>query len=187
MLRKLMLAVVSLLLMVPAAVAENISGAEMPDLIQAGNQALQLNGAGMRTKFFFKVYAGGLYLQQAGQSDSAAILSTDQPMAIRMVWMRDVPGDKLIDGWNSGFAHSTQGAAQFLQGDIDKFNAVFKNGAKKNEVHDIVYEPETGITIYKDSQMVEQIPDKNFKNAVFGIWLGDKTEVPDLRDKMLGK
>lgn len=60
---------VALLLLVaglmPAGAAE-IEGTMVPDTAKAGDAApeLVLNGAGVRTRVFFRVYVGALYLQQ---------------------------------------------------------------------------------------------------------------------------
>lgn len=185
MIRKLVIAVISVLMMFSVAAAENSGG--LPDMMKAGDQELKLNGSGIRTKFFIKVYAGGLYLQQAGQSNTMKIIQADEPMAIRMQWMRDVDGGRIVDGWNSGFSHSLNGNTAPFQDKIDRFNSVFKNGVKKGEVHDIVYMPGSGITVLKDGSVVEKLDGKDFKEAVFGIWLGENTEIPDLRDKMCPK
>lgn len=179
--RKLIIALFAVLMMA------SLAAAEMPGGLKIGDQNLQLNGHGIRTKYFFKVYDGGLYLPQAGQSDAQAIIQADEPMAIRMQWLRNVPADKLIDGWNSGFSHATKGNPGALQSKIDRFNSIFEQGAQKNDVHEIVYMPENGVAIFKNGKLAEQIEGKDFKEAVFSIWLGDKTEVPDLRDKMLGQ
>jgi len=187
MFRRLIIAVVSLLMLVPVAAAETIGGADMPEMLKAGDQELLLNGAGLRKKFFIKVYAGGLYLQQPGQSDPQKIIMADEPMAIRMCWLRDVPGDKIVNGWNTGFANSLDGNTGPLQEKIERFNAVFKDGCQENEIDEIVYTPESGVAVYKNGMMVQQIEGKDFKEALFGIWLGEKTEVADLKSQMLGE
>ncbi len=181
MLRKLTIAVFTVLMMV------SLAAAEMPGGLKIGDQSLQLNGHGIRTKYFFKVYDGGLYLLPNGQSDPQRIIQADEPMAIRMHWLRDVPANKLIDGWNSGFSHSTNGNQATFQDKIDRFNSIFEKGASKNDVHEIVYMPKSGLTIFKNGSLAEQIEGKDFKEAVFGIWLGEETEVPDVREKMLGQ
>jgi hypothetical protein len=180
MLRKLIIAIFTVFMMA------SLAAAEMPNDLTINSEVLKLNGHGIRTKYFFRVYNGGLYLQQNGQSDAQTIIQADEPMAIRMHWLRDVPAKNLIDGWNTGFSNATNTNTSPLQDRIDRFNAVFQEGVKENDIHDILYLPDRGVTIYKNGSAVEQIEGKDFKDAVFGIWLSEKTEVPDVRNKMLG-
>ena len=49
-----------------------IEGVEFQPTARVGGQVLQLNGAGLRTRAFFKVYAAGLYVPQ--KAHSAAVL-----------------------------------------------------------------------------------------------------------------
>ena len=44
--------------------ALEVAGVKLADKVQVGNETLQLNGAGLRTKWFFKVYVSALYLPQ---------------------------------------------------------------------------------------------------------------------------
>ena len=55
----------------------------MPESLQTGQTQLMLNGAGIRTKFFFDIYVGGLYLKEKSQ-DATAIIEANEPMAIRL-------------------------------------------------------------------------------------------------------
>src|SRR5947209_549071 len=52
--------------------AATVAGVTMEDKTTVNGQTLVLNGAGLRKKFFIKVYIGGLYLS-AKQSNAAAI------------------------------------------------------------------------------------------------------------------
>ena len=81
----------------------------LPDTIMSGKEQLMLNGAGLRKKYFVKIYAGGLYLRKK-ESDVKKIIHADKPMAIRMQFIYDgVTGKELVDAWNEGFANATTG------------------------------------------------------------------------------
>jgi hypothetical protein len=61
--RNLMLgAALSLLTAVSMAATVDVSGVKMEDTIEFRGAKLELNGAGVRYKAVFKVYAAGLYL-----------------------------------------------------------------------------------------------------------------------------
>src|ERR1700749_1889311 len=53
------------------AVSATVGGVDVPDTANVADTPLVLNGAGVRVKFFFKIYVGGLYLA-AKSPDPAA-------------------------------------------------------------------------------------------------------------------
>ena len=69
---KILLVICSVLLSWNAGALE-LAGIQLADRAQVGNASLQLNGAGIRTKLFFKVYVGALYLTQKQTSGEAII------------------------------------------------------------------------------------------------------------------
>ncbi|HSM73561.1 MAG TPA: chalcone isomerase family protein [Desulfobacterales bacterium] len=187
MLKRWVLLWMVVVLVSPAAVAMEIGGVVLPETLVAGTQDLALNGAGLRTKFFVKVYAGGLYLKQKS-ADAAAIVAADEPMAIRMHFIHDsVSSQKLTEAWNEGFANATGGATAPLQAEIDQFNGFFSAEAKAGDVYDIIYTPEQGVRVYAKGQLQGLIRGLPFKQAVFAIWLGEKPADKSLKAGMLGR
>ena len=186
MMKKCFLVLVSLLLVSPA-LAKEIGGVNLPDTLKAGNEELLLNGAGLRTKFVVKVYAGGLYLK-AKNSDAQKIIAADEPMAIRMQFIHDgVDAKKLIEAWNEGFANGTGGNTAPIKAEIDKFNSFFSQEAKKGDVYDIIYVPGQGVEVQIKGKVMGTIAGFEFKKAVFSIWLGEKPADNSLKKGMLGK
>ncbi len=172
------------LILVSESFAKEIGGVNLPDTLTAGKDQLVLNGAGLRKKFVVKVYAGALYLLQKS-NDVAKIVSADEPMAIRMHFIHDsVAPDKLIAAWNEGFAKTNTSA---IKAQIDKFNAFFKQDAKKGDIYDLVYLPGQGVSFSINSKMIGTIEGLEFKKALFGIWLTDPPADKDLKAGMLGK
>ncbi len=186
MLKWLIRAVLISLFLAPCGYALEIGGSVLPETLVAGNETLILNGGGLRKKFFFKIYAGGLYLTEKS-SDAKQILHAGAPMAIRMRFIYDgVSAEKLIDAWNEGFSAATDGKTGSLQEKINKFNSFFTEEAKQGDVYDIIYTPEEGTRVYIKDRLMGVIPGLDFKQAVFAIWLGEKPADKDLKEGMLG-
>jgi hypothetical protein len=99
MLRRLVLLTGALALSV-SALAADVGGVKLVDKASVGGQDLVLNGAGIRTRAFFKVYVAGLYVP-AKSADPAAILAKG-PRRIQLNLLRDLSGEQfvgaLIDG-----------------------------------------------------------------------------------------
>ena len=183
----LMRAVLISLILAPCGYSLEIGGSVLPDSLVAGNERLILNGGGLRKKFFFKIYAGGLYLAEKS-SDAKQIIQANAPMAIRMHFIYDgVSADKLIEAWNEGFSAATGGKTGSLQGSIDKFNGFFTQEAKQGDVYDIIYTPEEGTRVYIKDRLMGVIPGLDFKQAVFAVWLGEEPADQNLKQGMLGR
>ncbi len=56
-----------------SASALEVESVRLSDNVQVGSQTLVLNGAGVRTKWFFKVYVGALYLPQKQKAADVVI------------------------------------------------------------------------------------------------------------------
>jgi hypothetical protein len=185
--RFLVIGWVALMVLPALASAEKIGGVNIPDSLTAGNVPLVLNGAGLRKKFFMKIYAGALYLQEKSH-DPRKIIEAEKPMAIRMHFIYDgVSNQKLIDTWNEGFDNGTGGNTAPIAPQIQKFNACFTEDASAGDVYDIIYTPGQGVRVYKKNQLRGAIHGVAFKKALFAVWLGEKPADEDLKEGMLGR
>ena len=185
--KRLMFMVLVVFMISPMANAKQVGKVELPDSLMAGTDELLLNGAGFRKKLFIKVYAAGLYLKEK-QTDPQKIMDAETPMAIRMHFVHsEVPSKKLVDAWNEGFVNGTGGNIEPIKTEIDTFNAYFSQEAKKNDIYDIIYIPEQGVSVYIKGELKGTIKGLDFKKAVFSIWLGEKPADSKLKKKMLGE
>jgi len=192
MTKRLFAITISFLLIASFASAKEIGGVTFPESLVAGKTKLLLNGAGLRTKFFIKikVYAGGLYLMNRN-TDPEKIIAADEPMAVRMHFIRDgVGADKLIDGWNDGFDKATGGNVAPIKKEIDTFNSFFTEEANKGDIYDFVYIPGEGVSVHMKGALKGTIKGFAFKQALFSIWLGEEladSGLKGLKKGMLGK
>ena len=185
--KKLLAMVLVVFMMSPMAVAKQVGNVILPDTLTAGMDELVLNGADFRKKLFIKVYAAGLYLKEK-QTDPQKIMDADTPMAIRMHFVySEVSSKKLVDAWNEGFINGTGGNIAPIKTEIDTFNSFFFQEAKKNDIYDIIYVPDKGVSVYIKGELKGTIKGLDFKRAVFSIWLGEKPADATLKRKMLGE
>ncbi len=170
----------------PAAALE-IGGVKIPDSVEVAGKKLVLNGAGLRTKLFFKIYAGGLYLAEPAE-DAAAVINADAPMLVRMHFIYDgVSAEKLQQGWMDGFALTAPGADENLRQAFSAFSSLFNEEAEKNDIYDISWLPGKGVEVVINGSSQGVISGLDFKKALFAIWLGADPVDDDLKEGMLGK
>ena len=184
---KRVLILLFLLSFVSPVSALEIGGVQLPDSVNVAGKKLILNGVGLRTKLFFKIYAGGLYM--AGPSQNAeTIINADEPMLVRMHFIYDgVSGEKLQKGWKDGFALTAPDADENMHQAIAAFINLFNDQAKENDVYDIVWLPGKGVEVSFNNNLQGVISGLDFKKALFGIWLGKKPVDDDLKEGMLGQ
>lgn len=186
MLKKLLFIILVLFMVVSFCEAKEISGVSIPDTLEAGKTSLVLNGAGARSKFFMKVYVGGLYLQEKS-NDPTSIIETDEPMAIRLhITSSMITSERMENATREGFLNATNGDVAPIQDQIDNFISVFKE-IKENDIYDLIYTPGKGTEVYKNSEFHSLIEGLPFKQALFGIWLCEKPAQKSLKNDMLGK
>ena len=187
MIKKLSLFAIAFMLISFTSGDLEIGGITMPDTLSAGETELTLNGAGIRTKFFLKLYVGGLYLQNK-TTDSNKVLSEDKPMAIRLhIISSMITSSKMEDATREGFDKSLGNKVTSMSTEIEAFIDVFKAEINDGDIFDMIYIPGKGVEIYKNDKHSKTIKGLAFKNALFGIWIGKKPAQDSLKEGMLGK
>jgi len=172
-----------------AASAAEVAGVKFEESAQVADRQpeLLLNGAGIRSKFFVKVYAAGLYLpEKAGSLD--AVLAQPGPKRVRMQFIHsEVSAEKIRSGWSDGYkANHSEAEVAALQGRIDQFNALFPT-LKAGDVVDVDYLPGSGTAVKLNGETRGIIPGEDFNKATLKIWLGDSPADSGLKKAMLGQ
>ena len=184
--RFLFVLLVLLVSAVPLSAME-IGGKQLPDSVTEAGQKLILNGAGLRSKLFFKIYAGALYLP-APSHDPAEIINADTSMMVRMHFIYDgVSAEKLQNGWKEGFALTAPKADAALQQSMTDFISLFDREAKEDDIYDILWQQGKGLEIRFNGKTIGSLTGIELKKALFGIWFGPKPVDKNLKEGMVGK
>jgi len=185
--KKIISFTIGLLLFQPFYAQEEIAGIRPAKTIVVGNSNLNLNGAGVRTKYFMDMYVGALYLKTKS-NDQKEIINTNESMAITLdIVSSFITSKKMIDAVNEGFQNSTNGNTAPFKTEIETFKDFFKAEINKGDHFLIAYEKGVGIVVTKNGNKMPPIKGFEFKKALFGIWFCDKPADKDLMIGMLGK
>lgn len=175
------------LLLSPLVSAREIASIELPETVQLPSHTtpLLLNGAGVRRKFFFKIYVAGLYLPSR-QTSSEAILNLSGPKRIRMHFVyKEVDRDKLVTGWQDGFQNNLDSVSlAHLAPRLAKFNLLFRT-MRRGDVIDLDYRPGEGTHVLFNGELQGRIEGADFYVALLQVWLGQKPADPDLKAALL--
>jgi len=184
-----MVMLASMVLAPARAQVVELEGVKLEPTAQVGGAALQLNGAGIRTRAIFKVYVAGLYVPQKS-NNAATLLAQKGPRRMVLTMLRNVDADSFAGPLNDGLKnnHSEAQLAGF-KAQIDAMNAALKAvvEAKKGDVLHFEYLPDSGTRITVNGQQKgAAIPGEDFYTAMLRIWLGDKPADGDLKKGLLG-
>ncbi len=163
-----------------AAVAGTHAGVTMAD----SQDGLVLNGMGLREKFFFDIYVGGLYLP-AKTSDANAVINNDVPKRIVMKFIYSkVTKQQMIDTFEENFVKNP--AAASLSSQKAQLYAAMTDVVAGDQVV-IDYKPGEGTSIWVKGSLKATIPGADFMRALFGIYFGPNPAYGPLKDGMLGR
>ena len=185
---KAMMASMALACAMGSVTAAEVAGVKYPDTAKVANKELQLNGLGVRNKFFVKVYTVGLYTPEKATT-AEEVFKDDGPRRVRLVMLREVTADDFGTAFMSGINNNSNTAEkQKIVTQISKFGEMFAmlEGLKKGDVLDLDWVPGQGTTCYLNGKRIGEItPGIEFNNAVVKIWLGDKPADSSLKPKLL--
>jgi len=173
-----------------SAAAAEIEGVKLADKLRVSDAGpeLVLNGAGVRTRVFFKVYVGALYLQKK-ENATDAVLADAGPKRVAMHLLRDLTAEQLFSALNDGLKnnHTPEQLAKLgpqLKQLEDIFNAV--KAAKNGDVILLDYLPGAGTRVTVRGDDKGTIPGEEFNRALLRIWLGNQPADASLKKAMLG-
>jgi hypothetical protein len=173
-----------------AAAAVDIGGVKMEDAADVRGTRLVLNGAGVRYKAVFKVYAAGLYLSKKAIT-LEEVLATPGAKRMAITMLRDIDSNELGKLFTRGVEDNTpKSEMSKLVPGLIKMGQLFADQKKltAGDVFTIDWIPGTGTVIsIKGVAQGEPYKEPEFFNALMRIWLGPQPADWKLRDALLGK
>ena len=167
-----------------------VAGVKLDDPLELQGSKLQLNGAGIRYKAIFKVYAVGLYLGKKAATAEEAFAATG-PKRISLTLLRDIDSNELGKSFTKAFEENApKNEMSKLVPGLIRLGEIFAAQKKMQagEGFFIDWIPGTGtVILVKGKQQGEAIKEPEFYNAMLRIWLGHKPADWKLKEELLGK
>ena len=167
-----------------------VAGVKFANTMQVGNSKLVLNGAGVRYKLVFKVYAAALYLgEKAGTPE--AVLATSGPRHLQIVMLRDIDANELGKLFTKGMEQNAarDEFSKSVPG-ILRMSDIFSNRKKlaTGESFAVEWVPGTGTVITVNGKPEgAPVKEPEFYSALMKIWLGHSPADTQLKEALLGK
>lgn len=171
------------------SLAAEVGGVKLEDSMQVAGKNLVLNGAGLRVKAVFKVYAIGLYLSEK-KTTPADVQAVAGPKRFKIVMLRDLSGEEFGQAFLTGINKNSDKdeKAKFVN-QLVKLGELFEEvgGLKKGDV--ILGDWNGSNTTFQvnGKTVGSALPDPAFYNAILRIWLGDSPADSSLKPLLLGE
>ena len=185
MIRKFVILFALCIASVPALAAE-VAGVKLDDKMSVGGQELVLNGAGIRTKAFFKVYVGSLYVP--AKATSAAAVYAKAPRRVQLNMLRDVGSDQMMEALVDGVKQGNSAAeVAAVKSQTEQLASVMKAIGPLKEGNVLTFDFVGDATkVGLNGAEKGSIPGDAFNKALMNAWLGDNPVQSDLKKAMLG-
>jgi hypothetical protein len=183
-------AALSLLSAIAVAQPVDVSGVKFDNPIELRGTKLDLNGAGVRYKAVFKVYAAGLYLtKKAGTPEE--VMAAQGPKRLSITMLREIDSAELGKLFTRGVEdNSPRSEMSKLIPGLLRMGQIFSDQKRLFPGENFVIEwiPGTGTVItVKGKVQGEPFKEPEFFNALMRIWLGPNPADWKLKEALLGK
>jgi len=167
----------------------DVAGVKIDDKTRVGTSELTLNGAGLRKRAFFQVYAIGLYVPQKASS-AQALLEQPGPKRVAIHMLRDVGADAFSEALAEGIrANHSDAETKALEPRVKELTSIIAEigEAKKGMAIALDFQPQAGtVMLVNGAARGKPIAGDDFYRALLKIWIGDKPVQDDLKKALLG-
>ncbi len=179
----------TLLLMAGAtAHALDLAGIHLAESMKVGDVPVQLNGGGIRTKWFFKIYVAALYLPQK-QTSAEAIISDGHEHRVVLYMLHGLGSKRLYGAFHEGIENNhTAAEMKALEPQLNQMKQIFDavDEVKTGDIIMLDYLPAGGTRITVNGTERGTIAGAEFNRALLKIWLGTNPVQDDLKKGLLG-
>ena len=174
---------------IPVHSAE-VAGVKLEDRDKIANSELTLNGAGLRKRAFFQVYAIGLYLPEK-KTTAAEAIGAAGPKRVAIHMLRDVGAeqfaDALMDSMRDNHSEADMKALEPRARQLAAIMAELKE-AKKGMRISLDWVPAAGTQMTVEGKPAgAPIAGEDFYRALLRIWLVENPVQADLKKALLGE
>lgn len=182
---RVLLALLITLLLAGTAPAAEIAGVQIEPSVTVNNHLLNLNGSGIRKKFFVKVYIGSLYSSRRLTSAAEALRDNGDKL-IRMHFLyAKVEKEKITEAFKEGFANNSPALVDSAE--VKKFLSLFSDDFKRGDVVDLFLSGNGSVTVKHNGKVMGTVVSPRLAAGVLAIYLGEKPADEALKQGMLGK
>lgn len=171
------------------ASALEVDGIKLADTVQQENTPLVLNGAGVRSIVFFKMYVIGLYLTDKQHSAEALLADAKRKRIELHVVVGEAGTERFVNGFHKGIEKNrSESEMAALRERLAAFEQMFGavKTVKRGDVIAFDFVPAEGMRVSLNGAELGRIAGEDFFRALLSVWVGDKPVTGDLKKALLG-
>lgn len=166
-----------------------VEGARYDTSVVLGGESLLLNGVGVRKRFVFDIYVGGLYVaKKAARTED--LVRQPGPKRVALRFLRDVEGELFVNSLHVGLkANHTDTELARWKNQVETLTTTIKTIAlaRRGDTVFFDYTPQDGTRVSVNGvTRGPLIPGEDFYAAVLRVWLGETPADAGLKKGMLG-
>lgn len=181
-------ALIAALAAAPGIHAAEVAGVNVEEKIRVGSSELVLNGAGLRSKLFIKLYLGALYTTQKS-STPAVLIDGTGPRRMNLRLLRDIGADTLHGALEEGLQNNNSPAElEAVKAASEQFGALMKGIGKVKEGDTVALDfSSEGVAVSLNGESRGKVAGAAFARALLKVWLGEKPADAALKKALLGQ
>jgi len=181
-------ALIAALAAAPGIHAAEVAGVNVEEKIRVGSSELVLNGAGLRSKLFIKLYLGALYTTQKS-SIPAVLIDGTGPRRMNLRLLRDIGADTLHGALEEGLQNNNSPAElEAVKAASEQFAALMKGIGKVKEGDTVALDFSVdGVAVSLNGESRGKVAGAAFARALLKVWLGEKPADAGLKKALLGQ
>lgn len=175
-------------LAVPPAMARTVEGVRLADTVRVSNQPMFLNGAGLRSKFFVKVYVAALYLSERATSGEG-VMTSRKPRRMELHMLRAMQASAIHEAMMKGLEDNVSAAElKRLAPQMARLKQAMTSigGVNEGDVIQFDFFPGQGTIVRIGGDIRDTIEGEDVARALLSIWLGREPVQDDLKAALLG-
>jgi hypothetical protein len=160
------------------------AGITFPDTMDLNGKQLHLNGLGLRTKFFFKVYVAVLYIENTSK-DAQTILAQPNDKHLKLHFLRDVGADKIREAWSEGYQSNCTEQCAETEPEIRRLNSWMQDMKEGDALAFTISGNTFSVSI--NGKEIGSISNPAFARNILSIFLGNRPPNAELKEGLLGQ
>lgn len=182
--KRLVFLLVLLLCWGRAAQAVEVAGVTVVPQISENGHLLKLNGYGIRSKFFVKVYVGSLYAAQR-LTTPEQVLADSGAKLIRMQFVHSrVAKEKIVAAFAEGLANNAPQIA--VSPEAQQFLAFFTADFHAGETVDLFLGGDGLVKVHHAGRPLGSLRSPALAKGIVAIYVGEHPADADLKSGLLG-
>ena len=166
------------------AEATEVAGVKLSNSVEIGGQQLQLNGYGVRKKYFFKIYVSALYSAQK-VATAAEVVDAPGGKLIRLNFLYSkLEKERVVGGFAKGIAANSPELRQDPA--VEQFLGWFDSEWVEGDQIDLAISADNLVSVAHNDRQLGAVQSANLARALLLNYLGSEPVDDDLKKGMLG-